>query len=85
MKKGSGTQKLNCYTREIFKKPILLESLGLYGSYFLLQTLIQSVNSVKKTVLYWVSPDLVLFLNFVKLGIAPSEPVLSGAPRISKH
>ena len=29
MKKGSGTQKLNCYTREIFKKPILLESLGL--------------------------------------------------------
>ena len=46
----------------------------------MLHILIQSVNSVKKPCYIEDQPNLALFLNRVKPGIALSETLLSGDP-----
>ena len=78
--KECSTHKLNYNSHDMFQKPEWLESLGPWSSYFLLPILIQSVNSVKKPCYIEDQPNLALFLNRVKPGIALSETMLSGNP-----
>jgi len=83
MEKRVGLTNLSIIPMRNFKTQIVRK----YRSpecYFLLPILIQIINSVNKPFYIEDQPNLALFLNSVKPGIALSETVLSGEPPYNK-